>query len=212
MLRIVHYTGDGSDHNVELGFIPDYCILFELADSNPNIIHWCHPMKDDATGKREGLKETGSGGDVSYNSNDQGISEWDDDTSYVNILHPGSGKKVKVSVADWATGTSYASGQRSATAIGTIVRPPVHNGRVFELTTQGGNGGTAPTSWDVQPGETVADTNNTWTCREEEVVKGGGKGITVRGEINTDSKQVYVIAMKADMGVVDLGNADDFLS
>lgn len=118
---------------------------------------------------------------------------------------PGKGL-VKADVADWLAATSYASGERTATAIGTIVRPPIHNGYVYELTTDTAAGTSEPTAgWSTTPGETCTDGGaNIWTCREENIVANKGIGITLGATLLTSGALFIVRCYEYD-SVEDMG-------
>ena len=197
-----HFEGDGNARNIDCGYIPQYVILYQdVAKTSPDKIEWFERFVDDSS--MYGLQTTGSTGVVTrLTTAATGISEYSENSVGVLIESPqDSGKQVFASVADWAAATDYSSAgsARTATAIGTIVRPPDHINRVFELTTATGAGTSEPATWDVQPGETVTDGgSNVWTCRDENVTKGDFYGFTVGATAQTDAKEYYFIAVGSD--------------
>ena len=190
-----------ADVNLDIGFIPDVFLFWAMEDStNPNLTAWFERQyHNEADGDKEGMLTDGSGTvNIAMCADSQGITEYDTKTEKVMIVHPGSGEEVAASVSDWATATNYSTGERSATAIGTIVRPPIHNNRVFELTTDTSTGDGEPTTWDVNPGETVTDDGgNIWTCRDEKVITEGKKGVTIASQLQTNDKYAYWVAFKS---------------
>ncbi len=189
---------DSVDVNLDIGFVPDMFIFVSMADlTNPDMTFWFERMEhEEAAADAEGLLMDGVGTtNITLCATSQGITAYDTKAEMVMIVHPGSGEKVAASVSDWDADTSYASGQRSATAIGTIVRPPTHNNRVFELTTHSGDGTSEPTTWDVVAGKTVTDGGgNIWTCRDEEVITEGYKGVTIASQLQTADANAYWVA------------------
>jgi hypothetical protein len=204
-------TADGGAMNFDIGFIPDEIFAIRDLDGDTNEIYYrfFRVLADTEDDGQYGFVNIQTGDKSACADAANGFIPYDEgDDSHVLITHPGSGKKDIVTVADWASGTDYSSGARSATAIGTIVRPPTHNGRVFELTTATGNGTSEPSSWDVQPGETVTDGgSNVWTCRAEDTFKGGGQGFTVGATLSTDGEEWLFVCEQHDR-YEDLGDVD----
>lgn len=169
----VRWISDGAAVNVVLGFVPDFAILFEYVNgTTPDIYFYSKQLADIES--MTAIKINGADGVTSRKTTGAtGMAALNAKYHQVMVESPVPGKgEVPCDVSDWATGTSYASGARSATAIGTIVRPPTHNGYVYELTTASGNGTTAPSSWGTTPGGTTTDGgSNVWTCREEKVIR-----------------------------------------
>lgn len=199
-------VADGNAINVKLGFIPDHIIATEgLEDANPNVYEWWRDQADaveagEYSGAQYGIKHNGADGVITQCADaNNGFIEYDSVSPQVAIPHPSGEGEVVVSVSDWAAATNYSTGERTVTTPGTCVRPPTHNGRVFELTTDTDVGASEPSSWDVQPGETVTDGGgNVWTCREEKIVQHGGKGITIGATLSTDGDEWIVEAEKYD--------------
>jgi hypothetical protein len=207
----VHWEADGSAVNIDLGFIPEFAILFEsTGQTNPNIYYWFKRFVDDQS--MYGLLLTGSTGVVTrVTTAATGIDSLDSKYHQVMVESPVPGRgEIACDVADWASGTSYSSGARSSTTIGTIVRPPTHNGYVYELTTATGNGTSEPSSWTTTPGQTSTDGgSNVWTCREEKVVVGGAQGLTVGATTQTDGRENFLAAW-GNPRDRDAGDAADY--
>lgn len=196
------WDADGNAKNIALGFVPDFAILIEAVDeTNPSIYIYSKQI-DDAE-SMTAVKINGADGVVTRcTTAATGMEPYNTKTDRVKVPHPsGTGWSV-TSVADWAAATSYASGARTTTAVGTVVRPPTHNGRVFELTTATAAGTSAPSSWDVAPGASVTDGgSNVWICREERICAEGAQGVTVGADIQTDAQHCVLVAFKLDNSV-----------
>ncbi len=213
---IIRIKGGAGDYNLELGYIPKMvrvCVV-DAANSLPDEYYWYGEMMEDsaesAAGSWEyGVKIHGADGVRSYcDTVAKGISAYDGaKTPQVYLINPRTGLKEKATIADWATATNYSTGQRTSSAVGTVVRPPTHNGKVFELTDDQSTGDSEPTAgWDVEPGETVTDGGaNIWTCRLEEIVANKGLGITLGGTLLTNDKIAYVECYKGRR-VEDIGD------
>lgn len=195
------FIADGSAINVELGFVPDQVRAYaKLEETNPLIYEWYKDLSDASEDGQYGTLLTGSTGVVTKLSSGNGaISSYDTTSNQVLVPAPDGDGTTQVSVSDYADDTDYSSaGQaRTTSQPGTVVRPTTHNGYVYECTVAGGTGGTEPT-WPTTPGETVSDDNNTWICREENVIAGGAKGITIGSDLSTDGDDWLVIAEKHD--------------
>ena len=205
-----YFVADGGLMNFDIGFKPTYVELISALGGTELVHRYFEVLADDELTGQYGIIDDGAGV-LGANSSGSGIIPYEEgDDLGVMILHPGTGELVAATVADWLAATSYSSGERTATAIGTIVRPPTHNGKVFELTTDTGSGTSEPSSWDVEPGETVTDGgSNIWTCRKEIVKKAGGQGFAVEAGISTDSEKWVARAVKDDR-VANLGDIDGY--
>jgi len=205
--------GSGAAVNIDLGFEPNY-VEVEMVDAatTTDRYFWCGRSQQEHATCITDSTEYGiiikEGVTAVGDTTAKGISIYGGaKTQQVLVESPVPGKGlVKADVADWASGTSYASGERSATAIGTIVRPPTHNGYVYELTTDTAAGTSEPTAgWTTTPGETSTDGGaNIWTCREENIVANKGVGITLGATLLESGAVFFVKAYMFD-DVVDLG-------
>jgi len=208
-----HFENDGGAIILGIGFIPDRFELWNDDGTNPDNIIWTRGMERE-TGIY-GFLNTGSTGEVTrLTTAATGISAYDSASNGVLVESPKPGRGlIETAVSDWAAATSYASGERSATAIGTIVRPPTHNGKVYELTTDTGAGTSEPSSWPTTPGTTCTDGGgNVWTCRDEQVAASGKKGVTIGASVsqNSNGYEGYWFAVKDDHGDNDLGDMADY--
>jgi len=205
--------GGGAAYDCELGFVPDHIWGFTYDATPDSIVRFRYMgqlAEDDAVIAAGGGKYGWGidGAVVSELTADTGFKPLEgSDTPRVMIANPATGKLEPQSVSDWLAATSYSSGERSATAVGTIVRPPTHNGYVYELTTDTGDGTSEPTDgWETTPGETCTDGgSNVWTCRKEILTAGKGEGITLGATLMTDGNTVIFFAEKFD-DVEDLGD------
>ena len=172
-----------------------------------------------------GIKLVGGAAATYMADAETGISAFDGaKTPQVLIPDPSTGKLtktilgVKTAVAgvrnvDYNPLTDYDTYaiDRSGTLIGTIIRPTVHNGCVYEMKTKtAGAAGAEPDPWGTVPGETTEDTiGNIWICREENIVPAEGEGITLGYTLLADGKEVYVIAERynrnEDIGAIVYG-------
>lgn len=193
----LHWEADDLALNVDLGFVPDFAILFlnVVSGQTPDIYFWFRRLVDDQS--LGGIKINGADGVTScVNTGATGLAALDSKFHQVMVESPAPGRgELACDVADWATGTNYSTGQRSATTIGTIVRPPTHNGYVYELTTDTSTGDSEPSTWTTTPGETSTDGGaNIWTCREEKVATRGAQGVTAGASLQTNGQECFIAA------------------
>lgn len=205
-----HFTASTAAVNVECGFVPDYIRAIAAIGGTEVSFEWFKVLYDNvvaAKGKYGFVVDAAAPAHVAAAIN--GFIPYDTSAIGVKVSSPVPGAKdVFASVSDWAKGTSYSTGERTATTIGTIVRPPTHNGFVYELTTDTGDGTSEPSSWPTVPGETCTDGgSNIWTCREEVVAQRGVKGFTVGATICTDGNEWVFKAEKHDRYTA-MGDAD----
>jgi hypothetical protein len=194
---------------VEVGFVPDRVKLTTALGGTELVYDYYRILADTTAGTGQyGILDT-AGVKTTPSTADTGIIPLASSDVGVLIESPqDSGKQVFTTVTDWAAATSYAAGERTAVAIGTIVRPPVHINKVFELTTDTGAGTSEPATWDVQPGETVTDGgSNIWTCRDENVTKRGVNGFQVGVTVCTNG-EIHVYEAFGDDRSSDQGDAD----
>ena len=206
----LRFVSDGNAKPFDIGFIPDEIHAFRDLDGGTNELeYWFFRVLADAEDDGQyGIAITQAGDIAACADANNGFIEYEEGEDLgVLIEHPGSGKKVYASVNDWTSAISTAATARSATAVGTVVRPTTHNGCVYECTTAGTSSGTEPSTWTTTPGETVTDSTTVFTCRQEEVVKGGGQGFQIGATIMTDGEEWLVTAEKHDK-YEDLGDID----
>jgi len=203
--------------NVECGFVPDYIEAFSALGGTEIKYEWFKVLYDYAaagTGMYGFVTDVapahvaaGTNGFIPY------------DTSVESVLLPapdGNGYMKASSITVYSGTTDYSGAgysARSATALGTVVRPTTRNGFVYECTTNGGTDATEPT-WPTVPGDSIDGGNNVWICREERVVRTGVKGFTVGATICTDGEYWVFKAEKHDrynyMGDADVENPVTF--
>jgi len=194
--------GGGVAYNLALGFIPT-CVEGFTYNATPDSIvrfRWEGPLAEDNAVIVAGGGVYGhsiDGAVVAELTADTGMSSYEGaKTPQVRTESPAGGQ-VLASVVDYTVARSTAATARSATAVGTLLRPTTHNGYVYECTTAGT--GAAEPTWPTTPGETVQDNSSvTYTCREENVVNAGELGVTLGATLMTDSNTVVVHAYKAD--------------
>jgi len=207
MLQAVEkrWDADGAAKNIGLGFIPDFAILIEQINQTNPSIYWYTKQLDDAE-TMTAVKQNGSDGAITRCTTDAtGMKPFSTPVERVSIPAPDGDGYQKVAVyGDWSAAVDYDSVGtiRSTTVCGTVVRPPTHNGRVFELTTKTGTATSEPSSWDVKPGTSVTDGgSNVFICREERISREGAQGLTVGADIQTDGYHCVLIAFKFDSSV-----------
>ncbi len=204
---IKRLKGGAADYNLILGFIPKMVIATVMSATNPDQYTWFGEQQEDSdeasAGSWEyGILNTGSTGVLTYmDTVAKGISAYDGSkVLQVLIENPSTSDDEAVTLsADFVAGAAQPTA-RTASAVGTVVRPSTHNGYCYECTADAGVYGTEPT-WPTTPGETVSDGTNTWICREENLVASEGLGITLGGTLLENDMIVYVTAFR--------GNADD---
>jgi hypothetical protein len=188
-----HFIADGSAVNIDIGFIPDKFVAWEgMEETNPDMHVWHKEQANTANGNGQyGLLLTGSTGVVTkHAAAANGFAEYDTGADRVLVDSPAPGVgDVEATVADWAASTTATA--RSATTIGTIVRPTTKNGYVYECTTGGTTNDTeGEPTWPTTLGDTVTETDGVvWTCREENTVRGGAKGLTLGATGSTDGDE-----------------------
>ncbi len=197
-----HFIASTAAVKVDVGFAPDKVRCIGAVGGTEVELEWERTLYDDlASGSGlYGFTHDTSGVPHPTSGADDGIIPYEDSTEIVLISDPGDDtKKVECSVSDWDA-TSTNPTQRSATAPGTIVRPPVHNGCVYECTTQQTASYTSePANWPTVPGETCTDGGSiVWTCRMEEVARGGGIGFELGVNLTTDGHVWYFEAEQHD--------------
>jgi len=202
--------GNASDYplDVDIGFIPDYIEAFELTSTAEVIYRHYRVLEEAETTGQYGLEDSGAGVISACADADNGFATWDGSKeSLVLISNPIDDELVPVPVTGSYTTTIGSNAlARSATNIGTIIRPSAaaHNGYVYECTVAG-TASSEPT-WPTVPGDTVLDNDVKWICREENIVKGSGQGFTIGKVLNTDSDLWAFKAERHDrMG--DMGDA-----
>ena len=209
-IAVHHWYGNGATAYIDLGFTPGKVVLdCDVTGTNPDFVHWS-PFIQDAS--HFGILTTGSSGNRTIiTTAATGISALAETAAErVKIPHPQTGLKVPTTVTDWIATTTYNGALRTASVIGTVVRPPIHNHKVFEQISGTGAGTSAPTTWDVNPGETVTDGgSNVWICRMEETVSIGECGVIIGATLNVNDKYFLLTAWEADRSKA-FGDCDNY--
>jgi len=199
--------------NVECGFVPDYIEAFSALGGTEIKYEWFKVLYDYAAAAlgKFGFVTDGAPAHVAAATN--GFMPYDTSVESVVLPAPdGDGFLKATSIADFdAAEAGYTA--RTIAALGSVVRPTVHNGFVYEQTTHVG-AGVEPT-WPTKVGESVTIAGgDTWICREERIVRTGVKGFTVGATICTDGEYWAFKAEKHDrynyMGDADVENPVTF--
>ena len=204
--------GGAANYNLILGFIPKKVQVVIMSATNPDTYDWFGELQEDSAeasaGSWEyGIKTVGADGIQTYmDTVAKGISAYDGSKIVqVRIENPATGKDEAVTPSDFLAGAT-APTARTASAVGSVVKPSVHNDYVYECTASAGVLGTEPTTWPTVPGETVTDGTNTFITREENVVAGEGLGITLGGTLLENDKVAFVTAYRGESEFVgDIG-------
>lgn len=208
-MKVSHtFVADGNAMIIGFGFIPSEIHAIAALGGTELRYDWYKVLSDAEASGRYGIKDDGAGALTVSTAEADGFAEYDSVTNGVMIESPKPGVGlIEAAVSDWAASTAATA--RTATAIGTIVRPTTHNGYIYECTTSGTGHTTEPT-WPTVPGDTVTEGAGSivWTCREETVANTGTKGITIGATISTDS-DVWVITAETHDKFTDKGDSGD---
>ena len=195
-VRTGHWIADGSDVNIPLGFIPDYIKVVDINAGSTIFYHWFQRMESDlASGSQEGISDTG--GTKALLADDAGIKAFDTGSE-------------SPTVEEWTSSRATAATARSATASGTFLKGTVgslnNTGQVtdrsaiFECVTAGTSSGTEPT-WPSAIGEQVLDNDVRFEMVNEASVRVGYQGVVIADNIQTDGREYFYLALKADDSV-----------
>ena len=208
-IRVGHWEADGGDVNVPIGFVPDYVKVVEVGQTNPDAWEWFERQEDDeATGSQEGNITTGSTGIVTESADAAGITAFD-----TGSVGPASGTGAG-QLDPWLATTSYTT--RSATARGSFVKGTVgalndlgqvvDREAIFENVGSTGNSGSSEPTWPTAVGAQVLDSTPIWELVVDvPVQRTGYQGFTIADNIQTDGREYYYLALKADDSI----NHDD---
>ncbi len=219
-------VSNGAAINVDIGFIPDYVELYNFdADATANLgLKWFRCLADDpetAAHGRYGVA-IADGGDITYAAAAaNGIIPYDEGKRLQVLLpDPKTGKLIKVRLGVTADSIIYAVDYnpltnyntngviRALTVTGTLIRPTVHNGCVYELKYKTAGAAGAEPTWSTVPGEETTDTiGNIWICREENIAKGGGLGFTIGSSLAATADDVIVFKAEKHIRSEDMGDA-----
>lgn len=202
--------GSGAAYNLELGFEPNRVEVDLISTAAASIFYrWQgRNQQEHATcitdSTEYGIK-IAEGVTSICDTVAKGISLYaGSKTPRVLIEHPLTGKLEPQDVADYTSTLAEAATARSATVIGTILRPTTHNGYVYECSDTTGSAGAAEPTWGTVPGEETVDGTLSFTCRKENITDGKGIGITL-GATLLASGDLFVVRAFVDDDIVDLG-------
>jgi len=221
-----HIISNGTSAiNVDIGFIPDYVELYNELQGTETGLKWFRVLKDAAVAAAYGLYGIliGNDGAVSCaGSAANGIIEYDEGKRLQVLLpDPKTGKLIKVRLGVTADSIIYAVDYnpltnyntngviRALTVTGTLIRPTVHNGCIYELKSKHSSAACgAEPDWGTVPGEETSDTlGNVWICREENIAKGGGKGFTIGSSLAGTADKVIVFKAERHDRMGKMGDA-----
>lgn len=182
MFQIIKFTGAGATKNINVGFVPDYVEIIELAGTNSNVYKWSRKQHDEgaASSGKYGLKMTGATGVYTYNG-----------SAAAGIVPLSAASSPSPVPTRWAATTNYA--------LGDYVKPTTNNGFIYKVTTDGGSSGATEPTWPTTVGDTVVDDGITWTCCEDAQAASGQYGIQLGASLATNAVDFLVIAHRADM-------------
>lgn len=205
------FVAHGSAIPVDIGFIPDYIEAFELT-SDPEVVYrWYRCLYDKASTFMYGIADDGAGALSDCGSANGGFIPYEGRKTPQVLVEspvPETGD-LAVPCFNYAyqIANSVTPTARSATVIGTMVRPDTANGYVYECTTTTGACAAEPT-WPTTPGGTVTDSaSNVWTCREENIALTGGMGFQVGSTLSVNS-DIWVFKAENHDRHGDMGDAD----
>ncbi len=205
--------GSGNAYNLVLGAEP-FRVEVDLISTDNNSIFYTWNGRNQEEGAVNITDSTEYGIKIAEgvtticDTTAKGISLYDGSKTQMVLVPspvPGIGD-VKVAVNDYTVTRSTNATARSGTAIGTILRPTVHNNYVYECTFAG-TGSAEPDPWPTPPGEAVTDGTVIFTCRRENIVAGKGIGVTLGATLLASTDLFFVRAYIAEQGddILDIG-------
>ena len=210
-------AANGVATHVECGFIPDHIQLIKDLGGTEKHFKFMRVLYEHAVTATGKYGYDIDGVPANLAGADDGFIPYDTDIDSVLLPAPdGDGVVPAASIADYDDAeAAYVARDLSAgvEVLGSVVRPTVHNGYVYECIVSGGAGVTEPT-WPTKVGDTVSDNANTWICRAERTVKRGVKGFTIGATLSIDGQYWFFKAEKHDrfnfMGDADVENPVTF--
>ncbi len=192
--------------NVDIGFIPDEVWLWTALGGTELTYHWLRVLADAAGTGQYGMLDSAGAKSTPTTAATGIIPYLGDEVPRVRIVSPdGDGFQQALVTGDYTVTRSTNATARSITAIGTILRPTIHNGYVYECTVAGT--GSAEPTWPIIPGETVLDNDVEYICREEDIVRAAGLGFTIGATICSDG-EILAFTAEQHLKYRDLGDAD----
>jgi hypothetical protein len=195
-----HVIADGNAMNIEFGFVPDKVIAFTKAEETNQVVYlWWKEVANNGTANGQyGFARATTGEYTKCASAAYGFSTLDSSTIVAMLPAPdGEGERAAAIYGSFAEAkaASVTPTARTTSVVGTVIRPTVQNGCLYECVTQGGamTSLTEPT-WGTTLGGTTSDGSNTWICRSEKTKVAGAKGITIGASISTDTDEWIIEA------------------
>jgi len=152
-----YWMANDAEVHIVLGWVPDFVMVIIDKVTDPHMLYWQSTACQAADGSAllyfgwtmahaaatDNLEKTLTG---------DGIQAYDISTELVNVLSPVPERgKLATTVNAAADAVAWAVPlvpvARTLTAIGTIVRPSIKNGFVYECTTLVGGANTEPAVW-----------------------------------------------------------------
>jgi len=201
------FVANGSAVNVDVGFIPDLVMAFEGLEEGTWQLHfWARERIDSASAVGQFGLLVAAGTHSVHAAATNGFAPLDSVAPKQMIPSPdGDGFTAAAMPSAWTQTLGSAATARSATAIGTIIKPTSGNetGLVYECTTDGTSAATEPT-WPTKAGDSVTDGTTVWIARESIVKEQGVKGFTLGATGQTDTDEWNWIAFAADKVTPDV--------
>lgn len=201
---------DGNAVNVDVGFIPDFVIAFEgLEETSPNPHFWFRSAIDALSSDGEfGLLMTGTTGVITKHAAAiNGFAPLDTQALRLLLPNPAGGDDLAAALPEpYTVARSTAATARTATALGTILKPSLTNsaaklGLVYECITAGT--GSAEPTWPTVVNGRVLDNDVEYIAREEKNENRGIKGFTLGATGQTDTDGWKWVAFSADKESAD---------
>lgn len=213
-----HFEADGNAVHVDCGWVPDTLIVIfddpdNAAYTATRIDFWSQEVWAAGVvldGMYGWTRVHGNAQpNLAAHANTDGFIPYDSNANFVRVMSPIPARgEEPTTCVPWTASTVWVA--RTATIVGSIIRPTVRNGYVYECTTYNAATGTPEPTWPTTPGLTVAEavSANVWTCREEKVCRDGAKGFTLQAGSSTDNEWAIFMAFRTDKSKY-LGDADE---
>jgi len=200
---IGHFEADGSDINLNCGFLPDRFDLVDMSPAAPMIFQWYREQESAmASGSQEGYQINGADGVTSKRPDSQGFTAYNTASQLPTV-------------AEWTEAVVNAATARTATARGTLVKATigatdqagadVDRSAIFECTTAGTSSATEPT-WNTAPDDLTTDGTAVFQLVTDKALgRIGYQGVVIAGEMMSDGQEYFYTAIQAD-NVIDKGD------
>ena len=207
-----YFKGNGLDVNIILGWVPDFVIVIADVLTTTDIHYWQSTACKVGSATRYGWITANAQGtdNLEINGTGEGIIDYNTSFPAAVVMSPIVGRGyVKKPINQYAVTTAWVA--RSATIVGSVIRPTVRNGFLYECTTYLAATGTPEPTWPTVLGGTVTEgtSGNVFTCIEDRQVQGGGQGFTVECLVVADEEHAFFMAWRADDEKY-MGDASDY--